>query len=195
MKMTVWRSLMVMTAAAMLASIAFAGELMPAGWVGRGEEYDVGVDRNVAKEGKAAAYIKSKTAAQSAQTFGTIMQVVSAAKYAGKRVLLSAVVKAEKIEGWAGLWMRIDGQGEDEYGLSFDNMENKPIRGTSDWQRYNIVLDVPEKGRTITFGLLLAGTGKAWVDDFNFEVATSDTPVTAQPRQTPPKEPINLGFE
>ena len=171
-----------------------AGDLLPKGWIGGNiAEYDIGVDRNVAKEGKACAYLKSKT--QAPKSFGTIVQTFSAEDYVGKRVRMSALVKAEKIEGWAGLWMRVDGQGQEEYALSFDNMQTRPIRGTTDWRRYEVVLDIPEKGKSITFGLLLEGLGQAWLDDFQFTVVTSDVPVTGQSRLALPKKPVSLGFE
>ena len=36
---------------------------------------------------------------------------------------------------WAGLWMRVD-KGKDM--VAFDNMQDRPIKGTTDWQRYYI---------------------------------------------------------
>jgi hypothetical protein len=54
------------------------------------------------------------------------MQVFRADDYRGKRLRLSGYVKAEKIDQWAGLWMRIDGENKT---LGFDNMENRGIRG------------------------------------------------------------------
>jgi hypothetical protein len=193
--MIAWRNVAITSMALVLVMpVALAGELLPNGWVGGNvAEYDIGVDRHLAKEGKACAYIRSKTAAP--QSFGTIVQTFSAEAYAGKRVRMSAFVRVEKIDGWAGLWMRVDGQGKDEYGLSFDNMQNRPIRGTSDWKRYNVVLDVPSKSKSISFGILLSGAGQAWIDDFKFEVVASDVPVTGQTAPSLPKEPLSLGFE
>jgi hypothetical protein len=40
--------------------------------------------------------------------FGTLMQDFRAKQYVGKRVRFSAFVKSENVEGWAGLWMRVD---------------------------------------------------------------------------------------
>lgn len=175
-------------------SLTVAGDLLPKGWIGGNvADYDIGVDRNTAREGKACAYIKSKT--QTPKSFGTIVQTFSAEDYVGKRVRMSAFVKAEKIQGWAGLWMRVDGEGQDEYALSFDNMQTRPVQGTVDWKKYEIVLDVPEKSKTISFGLLLEGAGQAWLDDFQFAVVANDVPVTGQTRTVLPKKPVSLGFE
>ena len=49
----------------------------------------------------------------------------------------------------------------------------------------------------ISFGLLLAGKGKAWADDFDFEEVGEDVAVTdlkGKIREMP-EEPVNLGFE
>jgi hypothetical protein len=181
-------------AAFWLCSPATAQTPLPEGWIpGDLEHYEVGIDRNVFAEGEAAAYIKSTT--PSPERVGTIMQSFSAENYLWKRVRMAAFVRASNVRGWAGLWMRVDGQGKENYALSFDNMQERPISGTVDWKRYEIVLDVPPESKTITFGILLEGVGKVWVDEFTFEVVTKDVPVTRQSRPRLPTQPRNLGFE
>lgn len=39
---------------------------------------------------------------------GTLMQQISAQNYVGKRVRFSGFVKTKEVEGWCGLWFRID---------------------------------------------------------------------------------------
>jgi hypothetical protein len=85
------------------------------------------------------------------------MQEISADAYHGKRVRLSANAKASDVQGWAGLWMRVDGDGSRP--LAFDNMGNRPIKGTTDWKRYDIVLDVAGQATDVAFGILLTGRG------------------------------------
>ena len=197
--MSWWRRATVLSASTLLMTFALAspsdaGDGLPKSWMGGNTaEYDMGVDRETTKEGAAAAYIRSKTATP--KSFGTIVQTFSAVDFVGKRVRMSAFVKAVEIRGWAGLWMRVDGQGKDEYALSFDNMQSRPIKGTVDWERYSVVLDVPEKSKSITFGILLTGAGQAWLDDFQFEVVTTDVPVTGHAAMTLPTKPASLGFE
>lgn len=41
-----------------------------------------------------------------------------------------------------GLWFRVDGTTGKS--LSFDNMQDRAVKGTTEWARYEIVLDVPE---------------------------------------------------
>jgi hypothetical protein len=72
--------------------------------------------------------------------FGTTMQMFSAEKYKGKRVRFTATVKTAGVTGQAGLWLRVDGPSHQV--LAFDNMDNRPIVGTTSWTRYDVVLDV-----------------------------------------------------
>jgi len=177
-----------------LAPLAIAGEPLPKGWMaGNVKEYEAGVDREVFIKGKAGAYIKSTASAP--RSFGTVMQEFSAENYLGKRVRMTAFVKADRIEGWAGLWMRVDGVGAENHALSFDNMQKRPIKGTLGWKKYHIVLDVPENSTTITFGILLSGAGHVWLDEFKFEVVGKDVPVTGTTKPPLPKEPLSPGFE
>ena len=75
--MTMARQRPVVTVAVAAVLAAFlsstdAGDLLPKGWIGGNiADYDIGVDGNAAKEGKACAYIKSKT--QTPKSFGTIV--------------------------------------------------------------------------------------------------------------------------
>ena len=50
----------------------------------------------------------------------------------------------------AQMWMRVDGANTKI--LSFDNMDSRPVRGTTSWTRYEIVLDVPADSIDIAFG-------------------------------------------
>jgi len=181
-------------AALWLPPQAIAGEPLPKGWMaGNAKEYEAGIDRQVFKEGQAGAYIRSIAARPA--SFGTVMQTFSAENYLGKRVRMTAFVRAHRIAGWAGLWMRVDGVGEENQGLSFDNMQKRPIKGTLPWQQYHIVLDVPDNSETITFGILLTGIGHAWLDEFKFEIVGKDVPVTGTTKPQLPKEPLSPGFE
>jgi hypothetical protein len=85
--------------------------------------------------------------------------------------------------------------------LSFDNMKggkkDRSIQGSSDWTRYDIVLDVPMNASNIAYGALLPGTGQIWFDDMKFEVVDKDVPTTGMEEETMStnKEPVNLSFE
>jgi hypothetical protein len=76
--------------------------------------------------------------------------------------------------------------------LALDNMQNRPIRGSSAWTSYSVVLDVPPEAQWIAFGILLAGPGRAWLDGLQFEAVGAD--VARTDTITLPKRP-NLRFE
>ncbi|MFL5629054.1 MAG: AraC family transcriptional regulator [Ktedonobacteraceae bacterium] len=165
-------------------------EMKMKGWVLAGStpsDYEYGVDNEVRYQGKPSGYVRSK--AVEAEGFGTLMQTFKAEEYCNKRLRLSAMVKAESIENWAGLWMRVDGPLRQV--LSFDNMQSRPIQGTSDWQPYEIVLDVPEESLDIAFGLLLEGPGQAWINEIQFTEVSKDVPITSQEFLD---QPTNLDF-
>ena len=103
------------------------------------QDYELGIDANAVHNGKNSGFLKAKVSEP--RGFGTMMQMFKANDYLNKRMRFSAFVKSEGIEAWAGLWMRIDGP---QHGsLGFDNMQNRPIKGTTNWHKYDVVLDVP----------------------------------------------------
>lgn len=89
--------------------------------------------------------------------------------------------------------MRVD---SDSQQLAFDNMEDRPIKGTTDWRRYEVVLNVPQNATGIFLGVLLGGTGTVWLNSVNLEVVGSDVPTT-ETKAPPslPNAPANLNFE
>jgi hypothetical protein len=145
------------------------------GWFLAGDtpqDYTIGIEPTLLLNGK--VYLKAQVAQPSG--FGTLMQAFQGIEYRGKRVRLTANVKAQAVQNWAGLWMRVDGT--NHHILSFDNMQSRPIRGTLDWKQYAIVLDVPQQSIGIFFGILLAGPGKVWLANVQFEIVNNTVPKT-----------------
>jgi hypothetical protein len=184
-----------------------AGELgkaradQPKGWGGGGDGYELSRNEAEKHAGKASGSVKST--GEGAEGFGTLTQAFAADTYRGKRLRMTAYVKTDGVEGWSGLWMRIDGK--EKTGLAFDNMMGRPVKGTTDWKKYEVVLDVPEEAEAIFFGYLVAGKGQGWVDDIVFAVVNKDIDTTGvetapRDREGDPikglsKEPKNLDFE
>jgi hypothetical protein len=157
---------------------ASTNQRTPIGWRARGpnpQDYEMGLDTKVYHGGKASGYIKSKSSA-TPDTYATLMQPMKADNYRGQRVRLSGYIKGNRIEGTAQLWMRVEG--EQRTLLSFDNMNNRPLEGTTDWKRYEIVLDVPKNSASIAFGLLLGGKGQVWIDDLELKAVGQDIALT-----------------
>jgi len=184
---------MIGLAALAAGSLALYAEV-PKGWFMAGSkptEYESSVDTGNAYAGQPSAYLRSKKP-EVPEGFGTLMQNFSAEQYVGKRVRFSAFVKSENIERWAGLWMRVDGKPGQT--LSFDNMQDRPIKGTSAWRNCEVVLDVPAGALGIYFGILLDGPGTVWMNSAKFEEVATSIPTTDKIK-APAPGPTNLGFD
>jgi len=170
------------------------------GWFLAGNKpksYKVGLDKSVYKTGGSSAFLESVD--KTIEGFGTLMQTCLADEYLDKRVKMTAFIKSKDVSDWAGMWFRVDSKRTGQ-SLSFDNMQNRPIKGSTDWTKYEIILDVPEESATLNFGILLSGTGKVWFDDISFEVVDLGTKSTdLHTDQTDytkyaNKQPTNLNF-
>ena len=158
------------------------------------DKYKTGIDRTVFHTGTASAFIQSEEEEFTPDEYATIMQQFRAEKFLGKRVRFSAFVKTLEVEGWAGLWLRLDGKFS--VTLKLDNMQNRPIKGTANWNLYSCVLDVPEETELINIGILLTGKGRVWLDDVSFQEVDRTVPVTDfEIQKEYPDYPENLTFE
>ncbi|MBV8729863.1 MAG: AraC family transcriptional regulator, partial [Acidobacteriia bacterium] len=127
--------------------------------------------------------------------FGTLMQSFNAKQYNGQRVRFSAYVKSEAVQNWAGLWMRVDKVTNDKRQVvAFDNMQDRAIKGTTGWQHYEVVLDVPDDSTLIALGILVDGSGTVWLNSGSFEVVSKSIPVTGKSVPTP-DGPQNLSLD
>ncbi|WP_034921678.1 S41 family peptidase [Gillisia sp. CAL575] len=107
------------------------------------------------------------TSDQEGSSFGSIAYKIPA-NYEGKEIKLEGFMKMKNVEnGFAGLLLRVDGNGGS---LAFDNMQNQNVTGTRDWQKYTITLDYPEGAENIFIAGILTGKGEAWFDDFTLSI-------------------------
>jgi hypothetical protein len=165
----------------------------PKGWYFAGaapDDYEMGVDPSLLRDGKPCAVIRTRVEKPSG--FGTLMQTFKADDYVGRRVCLSGWVKTDRANRCT-LWMRVDG--EKNRTAAFDNMHDRPIQGTTDWQKYEVVLDVPELSIHIAFGMMLDGPGVAWLNKVKLKKVSKKVPTTGQHSGTRLKKPYNLSFE
>ena len=172
-----------------------------AGWIVNGTDvwnYSVVHDRDVKQAGAASARVQCVVPKKG--EFGGIMQTIAADAFRGKRVRFSAFVRTRDVVGWVGLWMRVDRP--NDRGSAFDNMQNRAIKGTTDWTSYAVVLDVAADAVTLNYGLLLAnGAGTAWLDNATVEIVNASVPVTNMTAQGTgttrgrPKAPVNLDLD
>lgn len=165
---------------------------LPAGWLQTGDARTC-QGRVVSASSAPSANVFSLDCQPGTAGFSTLMQQVAGTDYAGKRVRLSAQLRAEQLAAWGGLWMRAD---SGQRATAFDNMYNRPLRGSFGWQPAEVVLDIPADATTLSFGFLLHGAGQLQATQFKLEVVANNVAVTGEggtpvlPRQpramTPP---------
>ena len=116
---------------------------------------------------------------------------IPAAGLRGKRIRVLAWLKTTDAVSGGGLWMVIWHQdvgllgsllgtslGSSSNPLVYDDMLDRAVHGTTDWKRYQMVVDVPDEADNITLGYQLYGSGELWTDDFKVEVVSPDVPTT-----------------
>ncbi|MBE1491327.1 hypothetical protein [Plantactinospora soyae] len=166
---------------------------LPRPWVATGTrwfEYDITVDRTVYHTGSASVRIAARDGSCG---FAAIKQSFNASIYRDRRLRMTGFVKTRRALH-AALWMRVDGPADEM--LAFDNMHNRSVAATQDWQQCQIILDIPRRAKRIVFGALLVEVGEMWVDDIEFDEVTHDVPVTDMLDGTPVQaRPQNLSFE
>jgi DNA-binding CsgD family transcriptional regulator len=139
-------------------------------------QYEHALADDTTYEGKRVAELRCVVA--QADGFGTFMQTFSAEHFLGQRVRFSGALKCKGVEGRVGLWMRVDGPPGGTGRLAFDNMADRLIRGTTDWEHHEVVLDVLAQAQAIALGVLLVGEGEAWMSDFNVEIVGPEVQTT-----------------
>lgn len=179
------------------ASYQAAANGLPEGWIMTGsapKDYQVSVLPEK-REGNNVVLLES-VANPDPSKFGTLSQYCSADQYLGKRVRMTGYLKSENVKNWAGMWFRVDDSRQKDVLLSFDNMSDRPIKNTTDWKKYEIVLDVPQEAGAMAFGVMLEGSGKVWISDISFEVVDQSVPTTnmVKERAQLPQGPVNLDF-
>src|SRR5262249_18322168 len=115
-----------------------------------------------------------------------------AEQYAGKRLRFTAFVKSEGVQDWAGLWMRVD-KGKES--VAFDNMQDRPIKGSNGWREYAVGLDVAQNSSGIFFGVLRSGCGAVWMKNVKVKSVGPELPTRGSGAMQNRDHPTNLDFE
>jgi hypothetical protein len=183
--------------AVILPASLFLSFDIPVGWLVGGStpnNYEMGIDHRWGGEGKNTATIKCIDA--NVQGYATLMQKCLPDKFKVSRIRFTGLLKTEGVTDWSGFWLRVDEQ-DAEQPLSFDNMFDRGVKGTTDWTRYEIVVDVPANASVISYGALLSGGGQIWFDDLRIEMVDQTVATTGQGNDygLPHREPLNLNFE
>lgn len=167
---------------------------LPAGWVVTGlnhELYTLGLDPEL--QGTVRIERIPGTHAHPGNNFGTLMQSIDAADYAGKTLSLSAELMSRGA-GKGSLWIRVDPLNGGRH-LQFDNMHQRavdgPLTGDVQWTRRSVAFHVLEGAGTINYGVMLLGPGTLWARGLSLDEVD---PATVRAPARLPKRPTNLGF-
>ena len=182
----------------------------PIGWFLSGsqpDQYKASTDNQIAQHGQQSAMIESIV--DNPSGFCTLMQSCTKKDFEGKRIKMIGYIKSLNTTS-ATMWVRIDDYIK-KITADFDNMMDRPVSGTNDWTKCEIVFDVSSKC-SINYGFILSGTGKIWLDNISFEIVDNSMTKTAQdlnapfpeeynqqidklPKELPERTPVNLDFE
>ena len=157
------------------------------GWELRGRDADLyrfDTDDNVARGGTPSSTLLSTQA--SPEQFALMAQSVDASPYRTSRVRFSGYLKSLDVQKRAFLWLRVDS--ETTIALAFDDMHLRPLSGTTRWDVYEVLLDVPEHASFIHMGAGLIGPGQTWLSDALLEIVDEKFPSTDRGL-----EPISTG--
>ena len=159
---------------------------VPKGW-GGGPPGTFAVDDQVVHGGRWSLRIERKADAPDQFTAVTRMLPID---FAGGRLELSGFLRTENVAGFAGLWMRQDG---DSGVVAFDNMQSRRLNGTTGWTEYTIALPLAPGAKRLFFGVLAAGGGRVWADDLRLLV--DGKPFAGVPRIEPERTAVDLDKE
>jgi hypothetical protein len=141
--------------------------------------YSLSVDGQNPYKGKFSARLQSTNTKK--DMFAALSQSVHIGDMAGKRVRMQACIRTADVKKSAALWFRAD---KGERMLCMDNMaiegRERFIKGNTEWQLYDLVLDVPDSADILHFGAYLEGEGSLWVDAFQFEVVDASVAATGE---------------
>jgi len=164
---------------------------LTSGWVSQGDGYEYDLDKDA--EGRDFGSISSNSGQNHR---GILKQRFSAHPYSGKRIRLTGHCRCENVTWYGGIFVRterLNGRS-----LTSDDIANRCLVGSSDWLRYELVIDVPPEAANIAIGSYLRGNGKVWFKDLQLEVVSKSVPTTDQYAlgcvDFWDLEPVNLDF-
>lgn len=149
----------------------------PRGW-GGGPPDTISVDGQIVHGGRWSARLQRRASSPDAD-FST-MTMALPVDFAGTTVEWRGFLRSDSVSGFFGLWLRQDGGAGV---LAFDNMQQRQLKGTTDWTEYSITLPVHADARQLVFGVLTSGTGTVWVDDL--QLLVDGKPIWLAPKRPP----------
>jgi hypothetical protein len=149
-----------------------------------GEMYHIYVDNKIKFKGKKSLKIECK---EENGDYQAVLQKIPAV-YEGSVISVTASLKLKDIENAAGLMLHIDGGDNPQY----EDMFDKDITGTLDWQQYTISLPLPQDAEFIYIGIFLMGKGILWADDVSVLIDGKDYKLAPLKKEKKGKKEYNF---
>jgi C-terminal processing protease CtpA/Prc len=146
--------------------------LPPPGW--GSSPGTVFVDDQVVHGGRLSARMeRTATTAGEFSSFSATIPV----DFGGQTIQWRGYIKTENVTGFVAFYVNEFVSG---ITLAFNTLQGQNINGTRDWMQYTVSVPVIfAAGTQVSFGFLLSGTGKAWVDDT--ELLVDGVPAASAP--------------
>jgi hypothetical protein len=101
------------------------------------------------------------------EPYGSVAQAIEAAPHAGKVARYSAWLRTRDVSETGAVLTLVAMQSGVPMAQNF--MADKPVRGTTGWTRYTIVLPIEKGAERIEVGAMMQGKGSLWLDDAELE--------------------------
>lgn len=159
----------------------------PWGW-GGGPPGTVVADERIVHGGRwSARFERSTDSPNSSSTISIVLPM----DFSGRSIEWRGYLRTDEVSDYVGLWLREEDEAGSE--VAFGGMQSRQVRGTNDWKQYSITAPVRAEGRRLVVGVLLAGTGRAWVADL--ELLVDGKPIWEAPTVTPSKTVFDSDHE
>lgn len=156
------------------------------------EYTDYRLDKQTTYTGKPSLFINL----QKSQGFIQLQHDdIQADPYRGQRIHLVAYLKTEDVQQ-ASLCLGVSApplDPEEDLPAYYSTVNQQPIEDIQDWQRYELVIDVPDDAYSINPVFNMWRRGKVWLNGIHIEVVDKNTPLTGTQLMMQPY-PLNLAF-
>ncbi len=127
------------------------------------QDYSIGIDPQMSVGEDQAAFIQAMK--HNPRTHAELNHCADLRAIAGKRLKLTALIKAEGAKDYANLHFRAQN-------LNLERIadERKRLSGTFDWKSFSVEMDVPPETRAVSYGVTLEGVGKIWIRQVQFKI-------------------------
>jgi erythromycin esterase len=143
---------------------------VPDGWTIMAEGFRVELDDKEYFRGRQSLgfTFENETTDIRESSFGLAYLKLPVKSLLNRRIRFSAQIKTSEASAFVNLLLRAV-QGEDPVAVASLPGQSRP-RGTENWKKCIVEMDIPPKATDIFICVLMRGKGKAWIDDVSLEI-------------------------